>query len=59
LDRSTAELSSFKQDDRLVMPLDLVSVIGDVLPIAPCRRFSLSYLRQGEPLSHDIFVIGR
>ena len=41
LDRPKAEFSGFDQGDRLVMPPDFVSVIGALLPIAPCGRSSL------------------
>ena len=41
LDRPKAEFSGFDQGDRLVMSPDFVSVIGTLLPIAPCGRSSL------------------
>lgn len=40
-DRPKAEFSGFAQGDGLVTPPDLVSVIGTLLPIAPCGRSSL------------------
>lgn len=41
LDRPWREFSGFDQGDRLVMSPDFVSVIGALLPIAPCGRSSL------------------
>ena len=41
LNRPKAEFSGFAQGDRLVLPPDFVSVIGTLLPIAPCGRSSL------------------
>ena len=41
LDRLTAEFSGFAQGDGLVTPPDFVSMIGTLLPIAPCGRSSL------------------
>lgn len=45
LDRPKVEFSGFAQGARLVMSPDFVSVIEGLLPIAPCGRSSLSYLR--------------
>ena len=39
--RLWAEFSGFAQGDGLVTPPDLVSMIGTLLPIAPCGRSSL------------------
>ena len=41
LDRPEAEFSGFAQGDGLVTPPDFVSMIGTLLPIAPCGRSSL------------------
>ena len=41
LDRPKAEFSGFAQGDGLVAPPDFVSMIGTLLPIAPCGRSSL------------------
>ena len=41
LDRPKAEFSGFVQGDGLVTPPDFVSLIGTLLPIAPCGRSSL------------------
>lgn len=41
LDRPKAEFSGFAQGDGLVTPPDFVSMIGTLLPIAPCGRSSL------------------
>ena len=41
LDRPKAEFSGFAQGDGLVAPPDFVSMIGTLLPIAPCARSSL------------------
>ena len=41
LDRQGLEFSGFAQGDRLVVSPDLVSMIGTLLPIAPCGRSSL------------------
>ena len=41
LDRPKAGFSGFAQGDGLVTPPDFVSMIGTLLPIAPCGRSSL------------------
>ena len=41
LDRPEAEFSGFAQGDGLVTPPDFASMIGTLLPIAPCGRSSL------------------
>lgn len=41
LDRPKAEFSGFAQGDGLVTPPNFVSMIGTLLPIAPCGRSSL------------------
>ena len=41
LERPQAEFSCFAQGDGLVTPPDFVSMIGTLLPIAPCGRSSL------------------
>jgi hypothetical protein len=41
LDRPKAEFSGFAQNDGLVTRPDFVSMIGTLLPIAPCGRSSL------------------
>jgi hypothetical protein len=41
LDRPEAEFSGFAQGDGLVTSPDFVSMIGTLLPIAPCGRSSL------------------
>lgn len=46
LDRPKAKFFGFGQGDRLVVSHDFVSMIADLLPIAPCGRSSLYYLRQ-------------
>jgi hypothetical protein len=46
LHRPKAEFSGFAQGDGLVTPPDFVSMIGTLLPVAPCGRSSLEYLRQ-------------
>ena len=41
LDRPKAEFFGFAQGDGLVTPSDFISLIGTLLPIAPCGRSSL------------------
>lgn len=41
LDRPKLNFSGFAQGDGLVTPPDFVSMIGTLLPIAPCGRSSL------------------
>ena len=41
LDRPKAEFSGFAQGDGLVTPPDFASMIGTLLPIAPCGCSSL------------------